>query len=174
MEFRQAVTGFIKGFSESALRLPYVLATLACGHTGPVEFKPSIGGCMKCGTAQAMARFGSTTQCRKCGGTSFTMTWQPDRHNEADYLTTVGSVISCPECQLHEVDMRRLREVDVATVHHSRAKDWGGVTQYHLYRLAPESPSNFWLLFSVTACPAVDALMRERGLSGPLSPVEPA
>jgi len=159
------VISFEKGYMTSGV-LPYVLANLDCGHIGSVTLKPSEGQCLKCNTIQPLSDMGTTCNC---GSTSFTVTFYPNHHNEAHYLTAVGDTVECETCASIARDIQWLKDLDVSTIHHSRLRHGS----YYFYKLDQTSPSNFMAVGGVRACPEVDAVLTQKRLS-PLSPTERA
>lgn len=165
---QQTVVGFRPGVPNSGIG-KYVLAVLACGHVGDVKLMARRGTCYRCGGEQELSDNGTT--CATCGYRSFVVTFQPDPHNPAHYVTQIGDSIACETCTANHQALEWLRTVDPSTVHHARYRTWCGQGQYHLYRLDPTSPSNFMLIGSVPSTPEIEVLMRQMRLSA-LSPTE--
>jgi hypothetical protein len=160
------VIGFELGFANSALRVPYILARLSCGHLAGVALRPRRGACATCGAERGLddAPPGGWT-C--CGRSSFRVTFTPDPHAPADRVTAVGDAVACDACAREAAAVGWLRGLDRATVLHSRFR-YGS---YHFYRRAPESPSGVLLIGSVPACPAIERVLAELRYA-PLSPTE--
>lgn len=162
------VVRFEFGFSNSALRLPYALAILACGHAQRVEVKPTVYACAACSR--------ETTSCQHascpCGSTAgFRIIHITNPHLENDRITQIGDEIECEQCERESEQMAWLRALPAGAVHHARFDPRFSPGSYHLYRNDPTSPSGFMLLGSVPATRVFDAALREAKIS-PLSPTE--
>lgn len=150
-------------------RFPVALAKLDCGHFGSVELTPRRGECMTCGAGVDLAPSG-TTLCA-CGSVGFYVRSRPNPHIEADQLTKVGAEVECKTCDAEREQAEWVRGLDTATVSHARFDPRFEPGSYHFYRRDPESPSGVFLMGSVRATPAMEAILRERRIS-PLSPTE--
>lgn len=85
----------------------------------------------------------------------------------------VETEVECETCAAHHADEQWLQNLDYAQVHHARFDPrFGGI--YRFYRLAKTSPSNFMIIGSVAATPAIDAMLKTKTNCGPLSPTEQA
>ena len=166
---KTTVTGFDIGFSNSALPLPYALARLTCGHVARVETKPTLYACTACGR--------ETTSCQhascSCGSTKagFRFVHIANPHLPEDRLTQIGDVIECESCAAEAKQLEWLRDLPRETVQHARYKRMFGHGVYHFYRRDKTSPTGVFLIGSVAATPAVEALLAEKRIS-PLSPTE--
>lgn len=167
---KMTVTGFDLGFSNSALRMPYALATLACGHVVAVTLRDRTGICCGCGVELTCKDHESFTRCA-CGTYMATHISRRDPHNEADRLTKVGDVVECATCDKNVEQVAWLRALPKGLVHHARFDPRFAPGSYHLYTYDATSPSCFFLVGSVPATPAFDAVLREVGIS-PISPTE--
>lgn len=164
------VTAFDLGFTSSALRMPYALAVLSCGHKQSVVMRPNLYACGACGrettnTQHASCQCGSKT-------TGFRHVRLMNPHTPEDRVTRVGDVVECTTCDQEAQQLEWLRALPSADVQHAWYKVWCGVGQYHFYRRDTSSPTGVFLIGSVTATKAVDALLAEKRIS-PLSPTEP-
>jgi hypothetical protein len=168
---KTTVTGFDLGFSNSALRLPYALAKLACGHVTSVKIKPTLYACSACGRETTSCQYASCP----CGSTSsgFRFLHVANPHIEADRLTKVGDVVECETCDKNVERIAWLRSLPKGAVHHARFDPRFAPGSYHLYRHDQTSPSGFFLMGSVPATPEFDAVLNEVRIS-PISPTESA
>jgi len=165
------ITGFDLGFSNSALRLPYALAKLACGHVAKVETKPTRYACGACGLATTSCEHGSCP----CGSTKtgFRIVHIANPHLPEDRLTQVGAAVECVDCDKNVERIAWLRSLPKGAVHHARFDPRFAPGSYHLYRHDPTSPSGFFLMGSVPATREFDAVLAEVRIS-PISPTEGA
>lgn len=168
------ITGFESGPCSSGI-LTFTIARLDCGHVGDVQTKPMLGRCMHCGgdAPEVELTPSRATICPACGGSAWTITFSPRDERAEDRISKIGDEVACTTCAAHADSIAWLQALDASTVHHARFRTWCGAGQYHLYRLDHTSPSNFSLIGSVPAIPAVDAILRQKRIS-PISPTEAA
>jgi hypothetical protein len=168
---KTTITRMVKGYSNSALVIPYVYAVLACGHAAKVELIPYTYRCIKC-DREHFSSPNKGFQC-ECGGGIGAIVFTPDPHNDAHIVTKIGDVIECGSCDNQQQAVSILRQaIADRSLHHTRAKSWCGSNQIHAYKLDPTSPSNFFLVVSVEDTPEVQAMLK--GTLAPLSPTERA
>lgn len=165
------VIDFELGFTASALRMPYALAKLDCGHLVSVEVKPTLYACAACGRESTSCQHASCP----CGSTKtgFNFVHYSNPHLEEDRLTKVGDRVDCDACKKDVERIAWLRQLPKGSVHHARFDLRFAPGSYHLYRYDQKSPSNFFLLGSVPATKQFDAVLSEVGIS-PISPTEQA
>lgn len=159
------VTGFDLGFGNSALRHPYALAVLDCGHRASVVLRPNRGACNSC-HAERDLPIGQAQHC--CGRSYFVITYWPNPHNAADRATQIGDAIECANCAREAQEADWLEALEPSVVQHARFR-YGS---YHFYRRDQSSPSGVFLVGSVTPTPRVEAILRAKRIA-PLSPTEP-
>lgn len=168
---KTTITQIELGFSNSAIRLPYALARLACGHCAKVETKPTLYACAACGR--------ETTSCQHascpCGSktTGFTFVHIANAHLPEDRITQVGDAVECADCDKNVERIAWLRALPKGSVHHARFDPRFSPGSYHLYKHDVASPSGFFLIGSVPATPEFDAVLAEVRIS-PISPTEGA
>jgi hypothetical protein len=161
------VVSFTEGFTNTG-HYPYVLANLDCGHAYSVVMRDTRGVCCGCEGPMSHKHGESFKRC-SCGTFMTGSIDSPKPHDAADRLTKAGDDVACEHCAREAAQAEWLRGLDPAIVHHGRYRHGS----YHLYRLDPTSPSSFFLIGSVTPTPAVEAILRAKGIS-PLSPTEVA
>lgn len=157
------VTHFNFGFSNSALRMPYAIAVLSCGHSAACEIKPTRYACGGCGKDRS-----TTTQC-ECGYFGCKIIEVADPHKAHFRITQVGDILPCGQCEAEAKQTEWLKALDPSLVHHTRVR-FGGL---HLYRRDPQSPSGFMLMGSVAPTSANEALLASKRVCQ-LSPTEQA
>ena len=163
------IVSFDLGFSNSALRMPYALARLSCGHVAGVTTKPAI---LQCGDCRATfhdtpTEWANHQSCK--GGAKYLHISDP--HSAEDRVEQVGDAVACKGCEQEAHDAEWLEQLDIATVILSRYRDWCGQGSYYFYKHDPSSPSGKMLIGSVRACAAIEAILNRRRIS-PLSPTE--
>lgn len=163
-----SVVGFQFGFSNSALRLPYALAVLSCGHVARVEVKPSRYACGGCDAPSSDC--GARCVCGYKGG--YRIVEVADPHKPEFRITQIGDAVQCNACAREAEQLEWLRELPRETVQHARFKTIVGSPSYLFYRRDESSPTGVMLMGAVAATPAVEVLLREKRIS-PLSPTEP-
>ncbi len=168
---KQTVTGFTLGFSNSALRMPYALAKLACGHVIAVATKPTLYACSACGRETTSCQHGSCA----CGSTKsgFRFLHIANPHLPEDRITQIGDEADCEACDKNVEKIAWLRSLPNGSVHHARFDPRFEPGSYHLYRHDQSSPSGFFLMGSVPATKQFDEILREVSIN-PISPTERA
>jgi hypothetical protein len=167
----QTVASFDLGFTNSALRMPYALAKLTCGHVTDVKIKPTLYACGECGR--------ETTSCQHascpCGSTKsgFRFLHIANPHLPEDRITQIGDEVECKQCEDDIERIAWLRALPKGLVHHARFDPRFSPGSYHLYKLDQTSPSCFFLIGSVPATKQFDEVLREVSIS-PISPTEVA
>lgn len=169
MTYQSVVSSFVKGFSNSELRFPFVYALLSCGHSFSVAMRPSFGRCCKCSHETDLNKTGGTF-CA-CGSQTWTILWSPTHpnhaHNDTSYLTQIGDSVTCETCAREAEQITWLRQLERSTVLLSRFRHGS----YYFYRHDPTSPSGKMLIGGVMASPKIEAVLNELRYS-PLSPTE--
>ncbi len=123
---KTTVIGFNLGFCNSALRLPYALATLACGHVTKVETKPTLYACGACGRETTSCQHGSCL----CGSTKkgFTFVHVANPYLPEDRITQIGDAVVCEQCDKDNERVEWLRTLPRGSVHNARFDPrFGGV-----------------------------------------------
>lgn len=159
-----------EGFSNSALRIPYALARLSCGHLTSVQLRDTRGVCCGCGAVLTHAQGASFERCA-CGKWMVKNIDSPNPHCADDRVTKIGDSVECETCARNVERIAWLRALPKGIVHHARFDP--RFSQYHLYRHDVTSPSGFFLIGSVPATAEFDAVLNEIRVS-PLSPTERA
>jgi len=84
--------------------------------------------------------------------------------------------VECRECTIFRAQLAKLRKVDFSTVSHVRWRGHGNRDyskgSLYVYARDHSSPSGVQLVAQVFARPEAEALLREKGCAGPLSPTE--
>lgn len=174
----QKVTGLHIGFSNSALRTPYALIKLACGH---MPFSVQTVGCLlecECGAKFRESGPYPSNEVNKCacgntsgiGGRGFRILALPDPHKTKDRLT-LPVACRCEQCEKEEADLALIPEYVAQSVY-SRFREWGGgiIT---FYRRDPKSPTGVIALATISATKRAEAEIRRCNSSiSPLSPTE--
>lgn len=163
--FASSVVSFDLGLTNTG-RFPYALAVLDCGHVASVTLRDTRGACCGCGAAMTHAQNASFARCA-CGTYMTGNIDSPNPHVAADRLTQVGDVVECASCHTEAKQIEWLRALDRSTVLHSRFRHGG----YHFYRQDSTSPSGKFLIGSVGASKAIEAVLNELRYA-PLSPTE--
>lgn len=161
------ITHISIGFGNSALRVPYALAHLDCGHVAGVQLKSHRGTCSKCGKEHELPT-GKATTC-VCGSQMFRITYMPNPHNECDRVTAVGDCVNCDTCQREAAQIKWLEGVDPKQVQHARYRTNFAAPRYDLYRRDASSPTGVLSMGSVPA--SAEAILRRKGICT-LSPTE--
>lgn len=157
------VSRFEKTFTNTG-NFPCSWAILSCGHAASIVLKPQGERCDACGVERDRPE--PWKRCG-CGCGVFYVTFSPNRHKDADFVTQIGDAVDCETCQREVEQIEWLRGLDRSTVLHSRLRHGS----YHFYRRAPESPSGKLLIGSVMVSPKIEAVLNELRYS-PLSPTE--
>lgn len=181
----QKVTGLHLGFSNSALRTPFAMYKLACGHVvGNAATVGNLNECLACG-----AKFRGPndnhlgglhfepTVC-KCGnsthyankGPGMRILALPNPHKAEDRQPAPVSC-RCEQCEREEVEFAMIPELVAASVH-SRFREWGGgiIT---FYGRVPSSPTGVLAIASISATKRAFAeISRCNSSISPLSPTE--
>lgn len=166
------VVGFDLRFtSGSALRIPYALATLSCGHSIAVATKPTRYACAACGRETDSCQHASCPCGSKTTGFRFVHITNP--HLPEDRITQIGDEHNCETCAANVKKIEWLRSLPKGSVHHARFDPRFAPGSYHLYRHDVASPSGFFLIGSVPATKEFDAVLNEIRVS-PISPTERA
>jgi len=164
-----------KGFSNSAMAVPYAYAVLTCGHSADVKMRGQDLECFKCKTQYV--HDGHSAKCPACGCTSaLHIKGYPHPHKEADRLTKVGDEVECEECDIYTEQLKKLRALKPEDIQHARFRTYDsrgiGDGAYYLYKRDESSPTGVTLMFSVPATKEVDELLRAIRVA-PISPTEP-
>ncbi len=162
-----AVIGFQLGFSNSALRLPYALSVLSCGHVGKCDVRPSRYACGGCGVETR--DISGRCACGYKGG--YRVLEIADPHKPEFRVTQVGDAGECSSCASEAQQIEWLRNLPVKDVQHARYRVIVGSPSYCFYRRDESSPTGVMLIGAVAATAAVETLLREKRIS-PLSPTE--
>lgn len=168
---RTRIASLVEGWTNSALRAPYVYGNLACGHTTSIALRPPRLECSDCGELREGPGHRAPT-CPSCGCGAARIVFSPNAHREEDRLEAVGDEVDCERCDRFAVALAALEALDRRALSHARYRNSCGVGVFYVYRRATESPSGVLLEMSIEARPEAEDLLRRMRLS-PLSPTEP-
>lgn len=147
-------------------RSHWAYAKTDCGHSAEVVMKPHVMECVKCGAQYAQGSEKKSGYCDSCGcGQAFYAVTR-DAHKTEDRVTAIGDEVECPVCGRYQVAIKRLRNLDLSTVSHSRFRD--GLIRIYTYDST--SPTGVSLEMSIEETPEVQLYLR--GSLSPLSPTE--
>lgn len=134
---KTTVKEIYKGFSNSALRLPYTLVYYQCGHAVEMEFRDVCGD--RHSPENWLVKEGDPADCAKC-----------DRNSEA--IKAILAFVKTPE-----YSHTTLRDVTASMT--------GKWMSFYVYQHDPSSPTQCRLALSVEARPDTEQALREAGIT---------